>query len=169
MSVPEVSQLPSPRRPWAAALAEPASVFTALKWGALIGAAYFLVTLLINVLFNLVLDTGNLILVAIPGCIDIFALVFGLYSAGFRVAALRNHVTPGIVSAAIMLIVAKLLSLIYIPSLATGATKATTTPTGDTVIQIVSLVLYIVVCLAIGWMGAFYGVKNNAKRLALGK
>lgn len=164
MSVPEITQRPSARRPWLAAITEPASVMEALKWGALIGAAYFLVSLLINVLFNLVVNTGNLTIIAIPACIDIFALVFALYGAGFRAGAERNHIAPGVVSAAIMLIVFQALNSIY------GAIvriQPTTQKTSAS--NIVYLFVVIMVCLVIGYMGAFYGVKNNAKRLAASK
>lgn len=160
----------SPRRPWLVALAEPASLISALKWGAGIGVAYYVLSLLLNLATNAIVGVNpNLsqnLLAAVPSCLGIFALVFALYSAGNRAAVERMHIAPGLLGAVVMYLVSFALSKLYSPAVQ-AVTSKTTTPASNLILQIVSFLLFVgVVVVGIGYVGAFYGLKNKLKAMA---
>jgi cellobiose-specific phosphotransferase system component IIC len=151
----------SARRPWMAALAESSSLVSSVKWGAIVGVVYYLISVLVVYLTNLALqpqsDVSKNPLPLLPLCLGIFSLVFALYVAGYLPAMERNHVAPGLVGAAVMLIVSRLLSQFFDPRVTTGAANNG----GSLVVQILSLIITIAIYLLIGYLGAFYGVKRN--------
>jgi heme A synthase len=163
----ETVPAPSPsRRSWTTALTESASLTSALKWGAVTGVAYYLVAIAMTGIEVAIVRANPAAAqspaLAIPAFIALFALFFALYSAGYVAGRDRLHVAPGFVSAIIMITLSKLLSLLYTPTLP-STTNPPASPLG---IQIFSFVSALAIFLLIGYMGAFYGVKNKLKQLA---
>ncbi|MBA3825092.1 MAG: hypothetical protein H0X24_14500 [Ktedonobacterales bacterium] len=154
------------RRPWSVALSEPESWISIAKWGAITGVGYFAFANLMNMLVNVLTGgQGNLtenLVFAIPACGGIFALVFALYTSGYLAAKERTHVAPGVLSTVFMLALAQVLGRIFTVQVQ-GAKPATTSTLGT---AIVSLILALAFGLGIGYMGAFYGVKNKLKAVA---
>ena len=164
------------KRPWLMALTEPASLLSALKWGAITGVAYYIVGLLMNAATNAILGVNdNLsqnLLAAVPLCIGIFALIFGLYTAGNRAGIERMQIAPGVLSAIFFSIISTVLSKIYsTPVQSITTTKSSTAISASNFVeQIIVFVLVVGIAIGIGYMGAFYGIKNklkaNAKKIA---
>jgi hypothetical protein len=156
------------RRPWLSVLIEPASLLSALKWGALIGVAYYIVSLIVIVIENALLQ-GNAnpaanLAFAVPLCVGVFAIIFALYSAGYLAGGERLHVAPGVLSALVMIIVASLLGKIYTPGVA--QTSTVKQPASSPVAQIAGFIVYLAIVIGIGYLGGFYGVKNKLKARA---
>ncbi len=155
------------RRSWRQALTEPASLLSALKWGAITGVGYYIVSLLvIFVELALLQGSGNPatnLAFAVPECVGIFALGFALYGAGYQAGSERVHVAPGVLAALIMALISALLSRLYTPGLGGPAPKQAPVSIG---VMIVSLVLDLAFVIGFGYMGGFYGVKNKLKATA---
>ncbi len=158
---------PNPsRRSWRAALTESPSLVSALKWGVITGVAYYLVAIAMTGI-EVAIVRGNPAAVGSPALaifafVALFAMFFALYSAGSIVGRERLHVAPGVLSAVIMIALSKALSWVYSPVLP----GSSTTPASPLGVQIVSLIFALAVVVLIGYMGAFYGVKNKLKLLA---
>jgi hypothetical protein len=150
------------RRPWSVALSEPESWISIAKWGAITGVGFFLFANLMNVLVKALTggssDTSGSLAFALPYCGSIFAFFFGLYTAGYKAAQERTHIAPGMLSTIFLLVLAQILQAIF--------THKITTPSGPLLVSFVSFLLYLGLVLGIGYMGAFYGVKNKLKAAA---
>jgi hypothetical protein len=150
------------RRAWSVALSEPESWISIAKWGTITGVGYFifasLMTMLVNVLTGGSGDTSGSLAIALPYCGSIFVLFFGLYTAGNKAARERIHIAPGVLSTVFMLLVTQILQLIF--------TRKFTTTNSSFAVVIVYLLLDLALGLGIGFMGAFYGVKNTLKAAA---
>lgn len=156
------------RRPWLTVLADPANLLSALKWGAIVGVAYYLVSLLVIVIENALAQgsanpAANLAF-AVPLCVGVFAIIFGLYSAGYLAGRERLHVAPGVVSALVMVIVASILAKIYTPGVAQASTVKQ--PASALGAQIAGFIVYLAIVIGMGYLGGFYGVKNKLKAQA---
>ncbi len=147
------------------------SVTSALKWGAAVGAGYYILALLFTLLLNLIESAGGNSatanpLLLVPICLSYFALGFTLFAAGYLAAFEREHIAPGLASVVVMLVVTYVLSLIIaLVTHSGGPAQATGTSLGA---QIVALLFDVAAAGLIGWTGAFYGVKNKLKRNARG-
>ncbi len=165
MAALESSTLSS-RRAWSVVLRERESWLSIAKWGAITGFGYVIFANLMNALVNLLTGgTGNLtqnLVFALPICGSFFALFFALYTAGNQAARERTHVAPGVLSSVLMLVIAQVVGHFFMVSLG-GAQPKTTTTLGT---ALVSLVLGLALTLGVGYMGAFYGVKNKLKAMA---
>jgi len=150
------------RRPWSVALSEPESWISIAKWGAITGVGFFLFASLMNVLVKALTggssDTSGSLAFALPYCGSIFAFFFGLYTAGYKAAQDRLHVAPGVLSTVFLLVLAQVLQALF--------TRKIMTPSGPPLVAVISLLLYLGLVLGIGYMGAFYGVKNKLKAAA---
>jgi hypothetical protein len=161
------------RRPWLAALLEPASLISAVKWGTIMAAAYYVVSLLV-VFIELALTKGGAdpaqnLAFAVPLCVGIFAIVFAVYAAGYQTGSERMHAAPGAAAAVVMYIVADILGFIYTPGTTTPAHTSghvPATPATSIVTEIVAFVLYLAAVIGLGYLGGFYGVKNKLKAQA---
>ena len=174
MSAPDPLSGTPTKHQWLTVIAEPTNVLSALKWGAITGVAYYAIGLLMNAATNAILGVNdNLsqnLLAAVPSCIGIFALIFGLYTAGNRAGIERMHVAPGVLSAVLMYIISAILGKVYSTPVQSVTTKASAAPASTFATQIVGFVLVVGIAIGIGYMGAFYGIKNklkaNAKKIA---
>jgi hypothetical protein len=164
MSAIEPLPITPSRRPWMEALTEPASLISALKWGAITGVAYYIVSLLVVfVELALLQGTGNPaanLVFALPQCVGIFALGFGLYAAGYQAGSERMHVAPGVLASVIMALLSSVLSRIYTPGLSGTAPKQ---PASNIGVMIVAFALDLAFVIGFGYMGGFYGIKNKLK------
>lgn len=159
------------RRPWLAALLEPASLLSAVKWGAIMAVAYYIVSLLV-LFVELALTRGGAdpsqnLAFAVPLCVGIFAIVFAVYAAGYQAGSERMHAVPGAAAAVVMYIIADILGSIYTPGVTaisahtSGHVPATATSSLAT--QVVAFILYLAAVIGLGYLGGFYGVKNKLK------
>lgn len=163
MASPEEGSAPLEERPnFLQQLTEANNLISAFKWGIIAAAAYYVLGILLNLLTNAILNVGadptKNPLVLVPLCLSLFALVFAIYVAGYLPGMERGQVAPGVMSAGIMVLASNLLSRLFNPA------PQSTTASGSLVTQIVALLFFIIVALGIGWLGAFYGVKRNARK-----
>ncbi len=163
MALPDETPV-SPMSTWLARLSEPASIRSALTWGAIVAVVFYFVGTGISLL-SIAASSGGLDatknpLLILPACLGLFTFVCALYVAGYMPSAERGHVAPGMLGAVVMLVLSRILAAIYTPQ---GSVKTPPTSFG---VQIVSAVLGISVALALGWLGAFYGVKRNVRQAA---
>lgn len=159
------------RRPWLAAMLEPASLLSAVKWGAIIGVGYYIVSLLV-VFVELALTRGGAdpsqnLAFAVPLCVGIFAIVFALYAAGYQAGTERMHAVPGAMAAVVMVIISEILGRIYTPGVTAAPTHSSghvpAAATSPLAAQIVAFVIYLAAVIGLGYLGGFYGVKNKLK------
>jgi hypothetical protein len=157
-------------RSWISVLSEPTNLLAALKWGAIVGVAYYVVNLLMLTVLNAILrvndNVGSNPLIALPLCIGIFALAFGLYTAGYQAGIARMHVAPGVLSALIMLGLSNLLSRLYSPTTQQIVTKTSSSSSAVGVVGVVSLLFAVGIAAGLGYAGAFYGIKGKLKAQA---
>ena len=164
MSLPEKEASPNSSGSVMRHLFDTPNIISGVKWGALVGVAYYAIGLVISLLSVAAASNGgndatkNPLLI-LPACLALFTVVFALYVAGYLPAMERGQIAPGLWGALAMIIVANLLQRIF----TVGAIAAST---GQAGIQIVSLLIDVVLVLLIGWLGAFYGVKRNARTAA---
>ena len=164
MSSPQLPPTSSPPSPtWTTHLSEPANIMSALKWGVIVAAAYIIVGTILTLLTNAIGNVGgNDVtkdpLLLIPSCLTIFAVTFGVYVAGYLPANERGNIATGVAGAIVMIV------LITGENLIVGAIQGTQhTGVGALPTQIIGALLDLAIALAIGWVGAFYGVKRRAK------
>ncbi len=141
---------------------ESASVVSALKWGAIVGVAYFVLAYLVALLSNVIVGFGNNPTqnpsLVIPACLGLFVIVFALYVAGYLPAMERGQIGPGLLSTLVMLAISNILGKLINP-----AGKAIAGGAGSLTVQIVSFIVSVALAVGIGYLGAFYGVKRNAR------
>jgi hypothetical protein len=165
------------RRPWLAALREPASLLSAAKWGAIMAVGYYIISLLV-VFVELALTKGGAdpsqnLAFAVPLCVGIFAIVFALYAAGYQAGSERMHAAPGAAAAVVMVIISYILGFIYTPGTTAAPTHSTShvpAAYGPLIgAEIVAFILYVMAVIGLGYLGGFYGVKNKLKAQAKAK
>lgn len=148
-----------------AALTAPANLLSALKWGAIVGVAYYAVGLGLSLLSNALAANGSDFtknpVIVLPACLGVALPAVAIYVAGYMPGLERGRISPGILGAAITIIVARVLQAIYYPN------SGGPTPASSLGVQIVALVLVLAIGLGLGYLGAFYGVKTSARQLAL--
>ncbi|HEY7984210.1 MAG TPA: hypothetical protein VID73_08580 [Ktedonobacterales bacterium] len=139
-----------------------------LKWGAISGAAVYVVALAFNLLAARLVGNGVTAInerpvLLIPICGAIFAILFACSAAGFYTARETGVVWHAVVAGVIAYAVQFGLSKMYTPG-ARGATNAAPVTSASVVASIIAglLVLGIVACM--GWLGGRPGAQQYARR-----
>lgn len=140
-------------------------MLAALKWGAIVGVAAYVVGIAL-VFFNQALTatgstsiTENPILL-VPVCLGIFVLLFAASAAGFYAGRETGIAGLGAVAGIIFFVVSDLLGLIYTPG---GHAGVSASPFWSQFVAI-AFDLGIVACM--GWLGGRPGAQRSPLRAA---
>lgn len=145
----------------------------ALRWGALVGVAAYLIAGLAIPFAGLALF-GNADLsnpgVLIFGCSGIFLLLFGFSAAGYFTGRDTLKAGLGAVSGLAALAVYAVLTALYSPRAAGGTTttpaSANVSAIGQAIASIVAAVFVFAIAALMGWLGGRPGAQKALKRQA---
>ena len=151
-------------------------MLSAVKWGALVGVAIYLVSLVITIISNAALGTapadpshpGKIAL----GCLDLLLFVFAFSASGFYTGRETRQAGYGAIAGMVTFVVYGALLSIYSggQGFALGAGGATLGQ--QVIIALIAVVLYLGISALIGWLGGRPGAaqgRARAHRLAAAK
>lgn len=141
-----------------------------LKWGAIVGAAVYVVSLALDVLARALTGSGSSALnehpvLLIPVCGVIFALLFASSAAGFYTTRETGVAGHGVFAGVVVYAVQFALSKVYTPVAQSTTTPAPATAASVTVTIIAGL-LVVGIAACMGWLGARPGAQQYARRHA---
>jgi hypothetical protein len=149
----------------------------ALKWGALVGTASYLVAALALPLLSAALfgtpdlaNPGVLVL----GCLDIFLLLFGFSAAGYFTGRETLKDRLGAVAGMTAFVVYAVLTAVYTPhaggSPASAGTKGSANAVGQAIAAVVADAFVLGLAALMGWLGGRPGAQKarRAREAAVG-
>ncbi len=139
-----------------------------LKWGAMVGVAVYVVSLMFDFLAQALTGNGTSALnehpvLLIPVCGVIFALLFACSAAGFYATRETGVIWHGIFAAGVTYAMQFALSKVYTPVAQPAATPASTTAP-NLIATVVAGVLVLGIAASMGWLGARPGARQYARR-----
>ena len=138
-------------------------MIVAVKWGAIIGVATYLVGLALGFFSQTLNTTGSASItdrpvLLIPICLGIFVLLFAASAAGFYTGRETGIAGMGAIAGIVLFVVTNLLGLIYTPG---GHVSASSSPLWT---QVLGLALDLGIAACMGWLGGRPGAMRSPLR-----
>lgn len=147
-------------------------MLSAAKWGALIGAALYLIAgLALPLIARALLPTTDLSNPAVVtiGCVGIFLVLFGFSAAGYFTGRETMRAGLGAIAGVIAMVVYTLLTGLYAPASGTATTansQSKVSPVGQAAASIIALALVLGLAALMGWLGGRPGAQQARRAKA---
>ncbi len=144
-------------------------MLSAVKWGALVGVAIYLVSQIITFVSLAALGPahidpnhpGQLTL----GCLELLLIVFAFSTSGFYAGRETRQAGYGAIAGMVTFAVYGALLSIYNPSGGQSTLSAGAAPLGQRiVVDLISIILYLIIAALIGWLGGRPGSAQGRAR-----
>lgn len=153
-------------------------MLAALKWGAIVGVAIYIIGVALGFIENALTahtsaDVTTHPVQLIPICLLYFGLLFSFSAAGFYTGRETGRAALGAVAGPVTLIVQYILALVYSPAPSTSANTTTAaapqagvSPVLTLLARLVAPLLFIGIAASLGWLGGRPGAQRHTQRHA---
>jgi hypothetical protein len=140
-------------------------MLSAVKWGALVGVAIYLVSQLITIVNQVALGGGpvdpNHPAAIALGCLTLLLLIFAFSAAGFYTGRATRQAGYGAIAGMVTFAIYGALNSIYSVSGRPGAGSDGATLGQQIVIDLLSIILYLLIAALVGWLGGRPGAARG--------